>query len=104
MLSKAFFLDDFKAGSELAIPDDVVLVDHNVINAPELKILEQKVSFVFDHRPRERPCNADEEVHIENVGSCATLITEQIFSVNSNFHDEDALQLLRYLTYEIVLN
>lgn len=79
------FLDDPNRWSAESLDEklsEVILVDHNVINTPEMKFLECKVSKIFDHRAMERAGPAQEGVQIKNetVGSCATLIAEYIFS------------------------
>lgn len=63
-----------------------VLVDHHVSNLDP-----QKIAMVFDHRPRDanavfRPnCS----VHMAEVGSCATLITNYILQESANSTDDE---------------
>jgi len=71
----------------------VVLVDHNVL-ADKDGALEDKVVEVIDHHAKERD---GENVVIELVGSCATLVAEKMFKDNSeakSTNNEMALDLL----------
>lgn len=67
----------------------VVLVDHNVL-ADKDGALDDKVVEVIDHHAKERD---GDNVIIELVGSCATLVAEKIFKDTST-KDETALDLL----------
>lgn len=63
-----------------------VLVDHHVSNFDS-----QKIAMVFDHRPRDanavfRPSCS---IHMADVGSCATLITNYILQESANSTDDE---------------
>ncbi len=80
----------------------VVLVDHNVVNVPEILHLDEAVTqvekrrrnwlcsmdgnaFVFlmkvyDHHELERKTRPRGQFIVEKVGSCSTLIAEKVFS------------------------
>ncbi|XP_021376972.1 uncharacterized protein LOC110465466 [Mizuhopecten yessoensis] len=60
----------------------LTLVDHNVLTATDAA-LEDAVTMVIDHRPRQRPENDKVQVIMDTVGSCCTLIAEELL-VNNN--------------------
>ena len=61
---------------------DVMLVDHNVINVPQLQVLDDRVVEVYDHHKLERPVKEKKEeaekVEVEATGSCATIVSRKI--------------------------
>ncbi|XP_052830300.1 protein prune homolog 2 isoform X2 [Octopus bimaculoides] len=72
----------------------LTLVDQNILPLKDVS-LEDCVVSVIDHRPRERPESSGCEVNIEQVGSCCTLIAEQIFNSHQpNTIDEKVAALL----------
>merc|ERR1719186_159108 len=72
----------------------VILVDHNALADKDM-FLDDKVVGVIDHHVKERE---GDNVVIELVGSCATLVAEKIFEENEVTNickdDETALSLL----------
>jgi len=68
----------------------VVLVDHNALADKDVG-LNDKVVEVIDHHVKERE---GENVLIEPVGSCCTLVAEKIFSENRTFDDKTTLNLI----------
>ena len=90
-MANAIFLDDLTAKVDIlkarAGDLEVILVDHNVINRPELKYLDPKVTRIIDHHQlaREVTEDADLEMTLETVGSCATLVLEDIWKLDPDF-------------------
>ncbi|XP_064595905.1 protein prune homolog 2-like, partial [Liolophura sinensis] len=72
------------------------LVDHNVLPAKDA-ILENTVVTVIDHRPQERPDSERTEVILDLVGSCCTLVTEQLLQ-HPFFDMDDQIATLLYGT------
>lgn len=76
----------------------VSLVDHHVLKAEE-EYLKNYVVEIFDHRPIDTNASWDAtkiKIVIEQVGSCSTLITNEIFK------NEDILsKSLAWLLYGI---
>eukprot|EP00095_Tigriopus_kingsejongensis_P008267 maker-scaffold240_size241964-snap-gene-1.20 protein:Tk08267 transcript:maker-scaffold240_size241964-snap-gene-1.20-mRNA-1 annotation:"hypothetical protein BRAFLDRAFT_239767" len=75
---------------------EVTLVDHNVINHPDLTFLEPKVVAVFDHHVQERTDIADLDFQLEFVGSTSSLIAERMFEDNPDMQEEIVLKLIRW--------
>ncbi|XP_037780034.1 exopolyphosphatase PRUNE1-like isoform X2 [Penaeus monodon] len=71
------------------------LVDHNILPAGDA-CLESAVCYVIDHHRLERQVGAGrDEILLEMVGSCATLIAERMLRENrSSLEDERAVRLL----------
>lgn len=68
----------------------VILVDHNALADKDLW-MNDKIVEVIDHHAQERE---GENVIIEPVGSCSTLIAEKIFKENPDFIDTITLDLI----------
>ncbi|KAF5295475.1 hypothetical protein FQR65_LT10463 [Abscondita terminalis] len=72
------------------------IVDHHVLRDQD-KFLQQSVVEVFDHRPRDPQqswdCNKTKIV-IDQVGSCASLITNEILKQNGHILNESLASLL----------
>ncbi|XP_033725960.1 uncharacterized protein LOC117315717 [Pecten maximus] len=75
----------------------LTLVDHNVLPALDAA-LEDAVTMVIDHRPRQRPEDDKVCVIIDVVGSCCTLIAEELLINNENFVMDHEVALLLYGT------
>ncbi|KAK3596594.1 hypothetical protein CHS0354_020934 [Potamilus streckersoni] len=75
---------------------DLTLVDHNVLVVHD-QSLEDLVTTVIDHRPRDRQEQAGVRVVIELVGSCCTLIAEELLS-DPEFNLNHQVALLLYGT------
>lgn len=71
------------------------LVDHNILPAGDT-CLESAVCCVIDHHRLERQLGAGgDDIQLEMVGSCSTLIAERILRENKTLlEDEDAVRLL----------
>ncbi|TRY63048.1 hypothetical protein TCAL_12306, partial [Tigriopus californicus] len=89
------FVDDLN-WVELGDALELTLVDHNVINKPELKFLEPNVVAVFDHHVQERQDIDDLDFQLDFVGSASTLIAERIFQENPEMQEETVLKLIRW--------
>lgn len=82
--------------SELFNISKFILVDHHI---PSPAVPIDKVIQIFDHRPLDTRyartlsnCN----INVQEVGSCATLIADEIRATESSFENQyDALSLLR---------
>jgi len=70
----------------------LILVDHNVLAEAD-KDLQGKVIEIYDHHVRET--SMKENVTIEPVGSCASLILRSILAENPDFRDPSCLQMIR---------
>lgn len=59
------------------------LVDHHVLSEQD-KIIEKTVIQIFDHRPIDVSIKwtEDTEMRIEQVGSCSTIVADQIFLID----------------------
>lgn len=73
----------------------VTLVDHHVLSS-EQQYLKPNVVGIFDHRPVDPNARYGDNVNIniKLVGSCTTLITEEILSKNSNLLSTSLAQIL----------
>lgn len=73
------------------------LVDHHILNKND-KILHQYITQIFDHRPLDNSQSWDVnkvKMRIEQVGSCCTLVADEILTT-----DPDILTLpLSFLLY-----
>ncbi|XP_062320864.1 exopolyphosphatase PRUNE1 [Osmerus eperlanus] len=72
---------------------DLTLVDHNVLPSSDSD-LEGAVVEVIDHHFVERASSPSCPITVETVGSCATLVTEQIFQKAPDVLDQQVAQLL----------
>ena len=73
-------LDELEV-DKLHADTDLMLVDHNVINLPELQCLDERVVEVYDHHKNQRPekpRRKAEKVVIQNTGSCTSIIANKI--------------------------
>ena len=64
----------------------VALVDHNVVNTPNLAFLDRLVTSILDHHKLER--ESDPKIDpfvIETVGSCATLVADHIINKDPTY-------------------
>ncbi|KAL3887239.1 hypothetical protein ACJMK2_027186 [Sinanodonta woodiana] len=75
---------------------DLTLVDHNVLVVHD-QSLEDIVTTVIDHRTRDRQEQAGVRVVIDLVGSCCTLIAEELLS-DPDFNLNHQVALLLYGT------
>lgn len=74
----------------------VTLVDHHVL-APKDECLKDNIVAIFDHRPVEKTFKRSEkmeQVEIHDVGSCATLIAQEIINHNQNLLSDKIATLL----------
>ena len=75
---------------------NVILVDHNVIENPELAFLDPKVTEIYDHHKIDREIRSNlKKCQIEKVGSCSTLVAEAIFRNIPDPVDSRFLTLIR---------
>ncbi|ESO95061.1 hypothetical protein LOTGIDRAFT_81753, partial [Lottia gigantea] len=74
----------------------LTLVDHHVL-APNLSDLESSVVKVIDHRPISKQWPTSVECIIEPVGSCCTLIAEEVVG-NPDFPFDGIVNVLLYGT------
>lgn len=68
----------------------VTLVDHHVL-PPKDKFLEGNIVSIFDHRPIDKDFNKTESIKqivIQEVGSCTSLITQEILKYNEKLLSE----------------
>lgn len=75
------------------------LLDHHILNKED-EVLQSTVVQIFDHRPMDSAMKWNEDlvkIRIEQVGSCSTLITDEILQTN-------AQTLFRELAYMIYGN
>lgn len=75
----------------------LTLVDQNVLPNKDLP-LEDCVVRVIDHRPRERPESSFCNVTVEPVGSCCTLIADEIFKGSYSNQIDVTVATLLYST------
>ncbi|XP_075231394.1 exopolyphosphatase prune [Lycorma delicatula] len=76
----------------------LVLVDHHIL-PEDLQGLENSVIKVIDHRPIDKKSNwSNEVVIIEPVGSCTTLVADEIIKENKNIMTNENVALLIYGT------
>ncbi|XP_060083778.1 protein prune homolog 2-like [Ylistrum balloti] len=75
----------------------LTLVDHNVLPATDTA-LEDAVTMVIDHRPRQRPEDGRVQVVMDTVGSCCTLIAEELLVNNDSVVMDHEVALLLYGT------
>ncbi|XP_063610739.1 exopolyphosphatase PRUNE1-like [Penaeus indicus] len=79
------------------------LVDHNILPAGDAS-LESAVRYVIDHHQLERQVGAGaDEILLEMVGSCSTLIAERILEENRTLLEEDEA-VVRLLHGTIILD
>lgn len=73
----------------------VTLVDHHVLSRQQ-DFLESHVVEIFDHRPVDLSAKWDDSVRkvIKLVGSCSTLITEEILSKNRGLLSKSLVKIL----------
>lgn len=78
-----------------------ILVDHHVATP---LVANGSILAIFDHRPRDNNAqiSADCNVKINEVGSCATLIADEIRALDQSF--EDHRELVSFLRGPIVLD
>lgn len=73
-----------------------ILVDHHI---PTSLVAADKVIQIFDHRPLDvkNTCHSDKCIlKIQQIGSCATLIADEIRTLEGSFDDqEDVISFLR---------
>lgn len=99
MLLFLFYRDDIdlKELQQKCSPALVVtLVDHHVL-APKDEFLKDNVISIFDHRPVDAAFKRTEnieQVEIQEVGSCSTLIAQEIIKHNENILSEKTATLL----------
>ncbi|XP_069102103.1 uncharacterized protein [Argopecten irradians] len=86
-------LSDLHSSKRLTL----TLVDHNVMSASDAG-LEDAVTMVIDHRPRQRPEDDKVCVIIDTTGSCSTLIAEELLINNENFVMDHEVAVLLYGT------
>lgn len=75
----------------------VTLVDHHILNPNDIS-LKPFVVQIFDHRPIDPTCAWNESrvnIRIEQVGSCSTIIADEILKKNKDF----LFKQLAYLIY-----
>lgn len=86
---------DLKALQE-KYPLVVTLVDHHVLAQRDV-FLNGNVIAIFDHRPVDKNFKKTEkmeQVTIEDVGSCSTLVAREMFRNNSNLMNQKIATLL----------
>ncbi|XP_066138266.1 exopolyphosphatase PRUNE1 [Euwallacea fornicatus] len=79
----------------------VSLVDHHILSKCDC-IFEQFVTQIYDHRPVDKShvWNEDKvKLRIEFVGSCCTLIADEILKTNENLLSS----ALAYLLYQVII-
>lgn len=87
---------------ELLNVSKFILVDHHV---PTPLVANGKIIEIFDHRPRDTKnsqISCDCKVTINEVGSCATLIADEIRALNQSF--ENHRELIDFLRGPILLD
>ena len=87
---------DLKALKEnTKIKLEVVLVDHHNLSDEDMYLMDSVVKII-DHRPRdERWSWPGREIHLESVGSCATLVARNLFDKHPQMIDSQISSLLR---------
>ncbi|XP_076248242.1 exopolyphosphatase PRUNE1-like isoform X3 [Calliopsis andreniformis] len=86
---------DLIALKDKGIDMEVVLVDHHSLPDEDI-FLKDNVVRVIDHRPRDpRWPWPGKEVHLEIVGSCATLVARSLFGKHPEVIDTRLSNLLR---------
>ncbi|KOX78499.1 Epithelial discoidin domain-containing receptor 1 [Melipona quadrifasciata] len=74
---------------------EVVLVDHHNLSDEDMYLMDSVVKII-DHRPRdERWSWPGREIHLESVGSCATLVARNLFDKHPQIIDSQISSLLR---------
>ncbi|XP_066249968.1 exopolyphosphatase PRUNE1 [Euwallacea similis] len=79
----------------------VSLVDHHILAKCDC-VFEQFVTQIYDHRPIDKSHVWDEnkvKIRIELVGSCCTLIADEILNTNENLLSS----ALAYLLYQVII-
>lgn len=74
----------------------VTLVDHHIV-APKDVFLTENIVSIFDHRPIDKSFKKAEhmeQVVIEEVGSCSTLIAREVMQHNERLLSEKTAVLL----------
>ncbi|XP_043524637.1 exopolyphosphatase PRUNE1 isoform X2 [Frieseomelitta varia] len=87
---------DLKALKEnTKIKLETVLVDHHNLSDEDMYLMDSVVKII-DHRPRdERWSWPGGEIHLESVGSCATLVARNLFDKHPHMIDSQISSLLR---------
>jgi exopolyphosphatase len=103
-LESALFMEDLVALEGVEDKLEIVLVDHNVINRPELRFLDKVVTEVFDHHVKERK-DTEKLKHFEvtPMGSCSTIIAEKVFQESSAEVIVSNTNIADYLNFKIIL-
>ncbi|KAL3270784.1 hypothetical protein HHI36_021308 [Cryptolaemus montrouzieri] len=103
-LEKLIFRSDInfeeliEAVNDMKITVKTYLVDHHVLSRND-DILRQTVCRIFDHRTLDEKNFCPGELRIEPVGSCATIISDEIFKEDFEIWNKD----IAYLVYCTIL-
>lgn len=74
---------------------ELVLVDHHNLPDEDTYLMDSVVKII-DHRPQdERWLWPGREIHLESVGSCATLVARNLFDKHAEIIDSQISSLLR---------
>ena len=74
---------------------ELVLVDHHNLPDEDIYLMDSVVKII-DHRPQdERWPWPGREIHLESVGSCATLVARNLFDKHAEIIDSQISSLLR---------